>query len=173
VADNAERPVGHDQPVGADSQPRKLPPPSEQAAGVEAALGDAERALVAGDVAKARVFLSKAVTLDAANPHAVVRAGVLALRYEQPELAIQVLKPAQSRFSDSAALERTLGMAHYRKGDFPAAQTSLERAISLDKSHALSYLLMGCTLEKLGQTQAAAAHLDQARRLDPRLNVHP
>jgi tetratricopeptide (TPR) repeat protein len=173
VADSAERQVRHDQPAGTDAVPRKLPQPTEKAVSIDAALGDAERALVGGDLDKARVFLSKAVSLDAASPHTPVRAGVLALRYEQPELAIQVLKPAQGRFPDSAALERTLAMAQYRKGDFAAAQTSLEHALSLDKSHALSYLLMGCTLEKLGQTEAAGAHLDQARRLDPRLNVRP
>jgi hypothetical protein len=37
----------------------------------------------------------------------------------------------------------------------------------------LAYLLMGCTLDKLGQAEAAKSHLEQARRLDPRLRAQP
>jgi Tfp pilus assembly protein PilF len=175
VTDNAQQ-AGHADPIVTDSPaeaPRPLPPAPDEPPGLEKALADGERALASGDVPKARALLSKAVTLDPNNPHVLVRAGVLALRYEQSDLAIQLLQPASSRLTDSAALARTLGMAYYRKADYASAQGALDRALSLDKTHALSYLLMGCTLEKLGQSQSAEAHYEHARRLDPRLNVRP
>jgi tetratricopeptide (TPR) repeat protein len=38
----------------------------------------------------------------------------------------------------------------------------------LDNTHALSYFLMGSTLAKLGEREAAAKHFEQARALDPK-----
>jgi Tfp pilus assembly protein PilF len=95
----------------------------------------------------------------------------LSLRHNQPELAIRILEEAKSRFPQNAAIPRSLGAAYYRSGDFKAAQTVLNQAIALDKSCALSYLLMGCTLSKLGQSAAAEEHFRQAQLLDPRYTV--
>src|SRR5262249_29592276 len=111
---------------------------------IDNSLADAERALAGGDAAKARRLLSQVLSQNSDNPQVPVRAAVLALRYEQADMAIYLLQPAATRFSDSAAVSRTLGMAQYRKGNYTAAQTALSRALSLDKSNALAYLLMGC-----------------------------
>ncbi len=138
---------------------------------VESALDRAERALEVGDVAAARGSLSRAIALAPDDPQVPVLAAVLALRHEQSELAVFVLQPAAARFADSPAVHRTLGTALYRQSDYPAAKGSLERALSLDKSSALAYLLMGCTLEKLGQSEAAKSQFEEAHRLDPRLSA--
>ena len=67
-----------------------------------------------------------------------------------------------------APLYRLLGTAHYRRGEYQAAQIALRQALSLDKSDALSYFLMGSTLLKLGQSETAARCYAEAARLDPR-----
>jgi tetratricopeptide (TPR) repeat protein len=138
---------------------------------VEQALDDAHNAIMSDDVQKARDLLTKAVSLDTQTPRVAIRAAVLALRQRHPELAIFVLQPLAERFNDSAALHRTLGTAYYRHHDYQDALSALEQALSLDNSNALSYLLLGCTLEKLGQSETAKTHLEQAGRLDPRLRV--
>jgi tetratricopeptide (TPR) repeat protein len=140
---------------------------------VERAFDDAERQLIAGDIPAARDALARAVSFESDKPRLPIRAAVLALRHQQPQLAVFVLRPLADRFVDSAAFQRTLGTACYRAGDYPSAQSALEQALSLDKSSALAYLLMGCTLEKLGHLEAARTHLEQARRLDPRLRLQP
>jgi predicted Zn-dependent protease len=132
-------------------------------------LAEAERAFVAGDLPTARLLLTQAIAREPDNPELVVRAAVLALRHEQPDTAVLLLQPAAGRFSDSAAIPCTLATAYYRQGDYGAAQRALQQALSLDNSNALAYLLMGCTLEKLGQSAAAKSQFEQARRLDPRL----
>ncbi|MBI3836511.1 MAG: tetratricopeptide repeat protein [Planctomycetia bacterium] len=132
-------------------------------------LADAERAFTAGDVPTARSLLTQAIAFEPDDAELLVRAAVLSLRHEQPDTAVFLLQPTAGRFSDSAAVQRTLGTAYYRQGDYGAAQRALQQALSLDKSNALAYLLMGCTLEKLGQSAAAKSHFEQARRLDPRL----
>jgi hypothetical protein len=40
----------------------------------------------------------------------------------------------------------------------------------LDNSAGLSYFLMGCTLKKLDQPEAAASHFARAAELDPRFD---
>ena len=93
------------------------------------------------------------------------------LRANQPKVAVELLTPAAKQFPNSAAVHRMLGVAHYRMGDYKSSQVALQQALSLDKSSALSYLLMGCTLAKLGQKEAAEAHFRQARTLDPRYRL--
>lgn len=68
----------------------------------------------------------------------------------------------------SEALYRVLGAAHYRRGEYQAAQNALAQALSLDKSDALAYFLMGSTLAKQGQSETAARCFAEAARLDPR-----
>jgi tetratricopeptide (TPR) repeat protein len=68
----------------------------------------------------------------------------------------------------AAALYRVLGTAHYRLGEYQAAQAALAQALSLDKSDALSYFLMGSTLDKLADHEAAQRNYSEAARLDPR-----
>ncbi len=84
-----------------------------------------------------------------------------------------MLQPVAQRFNDSAALVRTLGVAYYRQRDYQRAQRAFEQALSLDNSSGLAYVLMGCTLEKLNQPEAAQANFERARSLDPRLRLQP
>jgi len=134
-------------------------------------LSDAQRQLAAGDATTARRTLQQAVATSPDDVRLTVRAAVLALRAEQSELAVALLEPAAMRHTDSAVVHRTLATAYYRQKEYYAAQRSLERALSLDKSNALAYLLMGCTLEKLGNQSAAKSYFDEAGRLDPRLSA--
>jgi tetratricopeptide (TPR) repeat protein len=92
-----------------------------------------------------------------------------ALRSNQPELAIRIANDGIRRYDDYAGLYRTLGTAHYRQGDYRAAQVALRQAVSLDKSHPLSYFLLSATLKKLGEEDEARRCLAQAESLDPAL----
>jgi Flp pilus assembly protein TadD len=100
-------------------------------------------------------------------------AAVYSLRQDRPEAAIAIATAGLQNFPDSPALYRVLGMAQYRHGDFAAARVSLGRALSLDKSNALAYFLMGSTLARLGEADAARKQFDKAARLDPRYGNSP
>jgi tetratricopeptide (TPR) repeat protein len=95
-------------------------------------------------------------------------AAVSALRHNQAELAVQIANEGIHTAGESAELYRTLGAAQYRLGQHPEAQVSLGKSLSLDKSNALAYFLMGCTLNKLGEHEKADEHLQKARQIDPR-----
>ena len=110
----------------------------------------------------------KAIALEPQNRQIPISAAVSALRHNHPEVAVTLLEPSQDAFADSAVARRILGMAYYRLGDYESSQVALQQALSLDKSSALSYFLMGCTLVKLGQPAVAEIHFRQARTLDPR-----
>ncbi len=102
------------------------------------------------------------------NPQTAISAAAAAMRAGRPELAVKLLVPAAQRFPESAAVHRALGAAFYMTGDYQSSQVAIQKALSLDKSSALSYLLMGRALAALGQHEAAEANFRQARELDPR-----
>ena len=131
-------------------------------------LAAAEAALTQGDLVQARLRLSEFLAGAADRGEAAVAAGVVALKHGHPALAVELLQPVRPGETVSAAHHRTLATAWYRLGDYAAAEAELRQALLLDKSSALSYFLMGCTLSQRGQKEAAEANFQQARTLDPR-----
>jgi uncharacterized protein HemY len=95
----------------------------------------------------------------------------MALRHNRPHVAVTIAREALDRHPQSAALYRLLGTAYYRSGEYGSSQVALRQALLLDKSSALAYLLMGCTLAKLGQAEQAETCFAQARRFDPRYTL--
>jgi tetratricopeptide (TPR) repeat protein len=81
------------------------------------------------------------------------------------ELASRGLAATPER---AVALYRVLGTAHYRRGEYQAAQGALAQALSLDKSDALTYFLMGSVLDKLNDHDGAGRCYAEAARLDGR-----
>lgn len=130
-----------------------------------------QTALADDDLATARECFHRAIALDPDDSQTPISAAVAAMRANRPRLAVEILAPAAERFTKSAGIYRALGAAYYRAGDCKSAQVALRKALSLDNSNALSYLLMGCTLAKLGQNEAAESHLRQARALDSRYSI--
>ncbi len=134
-------------------------------------LNKADEALKVGSGELALAYIRKAVAVRPDNPQIPVSAAVLALRHNQPDIAVAVAEDALRLFPNSAVLHRTLGTGYYRQGDYRSSQVVLQQALSLDKSSALSYFLVGLTLVKLGQSDAAEANFRQARRIDPRYTI--
>jgi tetratricopeptide (TPR) repeat protein len=96
---------------------------------------------------------------------------VSAIKHDELELAVEIAQSGIKAFPESAGLYRALGTAQYRLGDLTEAKAACEQALSLDKAHPLSYFLMGSTLKKLGQTEAAEQYFRQARQLDARYSA--
>lgn len=134
-------------------------------------INDGRAVLREGSPAVALEYFRRARQLQPDNPQIAITSAVCALESNQPEMAVALLEEASVAYPRSAALCRTLGLAHYRCGDYRASQLVLQQSLSLDNSSALAYFLMGCVLNKLGQHQPAEAHLRQARLLDPRYNA--
>jgi tetratricopeptide (TPR) repeat protein len=138
------------------------------------------KALAEGSPQTALAHFRKEAELHPDNPQILISAASAALRYNQPAVAVELLRTAvasgetpqnRGRLANSAAAHRILGAAYYKLGEFHLSQTALQQALSLDKSNALSYFLMGCTLAKLGQVDAADVNFRQAQAFDPRYTV--
>jgi Flp pilus assembly protein TadD len=145
--------------------------PAEGDGSIAGRLRQGDAALAEGSPATALSYFRQAAALKPDNPQILVAAAAAALRHNQPRVAVDLLAPAQKRFGDVPAVHRILGASYYRLGDYSSSQLALQQALSLDKSNALAYFLMGCTLAKLGQTESAEAHFRQARAMDPRYTV--
>lgn len=161
--------------VGQDHTTGKPPSPAADDARLadlpEAAkklLAKGDAALSADAVDSAHRFFRQAQQAARQEPQVAISAAVMAMRHDELELAAEVAGDGLKAFPRSAGLYRVLGTVRYRLGDYPAARQALEEAIALDNSQALSYFLMGSTLLKLGQPEAAERHFQQARRLDAR-----
>jgi tetratricopeptide (TPR) repeat protein len=133
-----------------------------------AALLLAETKLAARQPSEAAELLKGIVKVTPQDEHCRRDAAVLALRYNESQLAVDLLQTAPAPQSPSPALLRTRGVAHYRCGDYAAAEAALEQALVLDNRSALAYFLMGCTQSRLGQKSRADAAFEQAARLDAR-----
>ena len=131
-------------------------------------LAEGEKALVAGDCQATMEFFNQAMSIIPHDPQIPTMAAVSALQLNRPDVAVSIAKEATARFPGYAALHRVLGVACYRSGDYEFSQVVLQQALSLDNTNALTYFLQGCTLSKLGKTEAAEAHFSQAAKLDPR-----
>lgn len=129
----------------------------------------AELKLSMNDTAKAKEALGKFA--ETADQQGAVSAAVLALRYNQPRLAIELLQREQPGEGASAACLRTLGVAYYRCGDYAAAKASLEQSLALDNTSGLAYFLLGSTHSRLGEQARADAALEQAARIDARFQT--
>ncbi len=131
-------------------------------------LGEGEKALARGDCEAAMALFRRAVRVIPDDPQIPTLAAVSALQLNRADVATRLAREATVRFPGSAALHRTLGVACYRSGDYESSQVVLQQALSLDNTNALTYFLQGCTLSKLGKSEAARVHLRQAATLDPR-----
>jgi tetratricopeptide (TPR) repeat protein len=134
-------------------------------------LAQGQAALKSDDPTAALRCYREASALRPDDPQIPLAASSMALRSNRPDVVVDLLTPLEKQFSTSAPLKRALGTAYYRLGNYQAAEVSLQQALSLDKSSALAYFLMGCTLAKLGQPTAAEEHLRQAQLIDPRYTL--
>lgn len=131
-------------------------------------IDDGAKALAADSRQNARDCFLRARRAAPKDPKIPIRTGVLALKHDELELAIEIAEDGIRAFPESSGLFRILGTAQYRLGQLDAAKASFEQSLSLDKSNPLAYFLLGSTLKKLGQTEAAERNFRQARQLDPR-----
>jgi tetratricopeptide (TPR) repeat protein len=161
-----------EMPADAQAQPAPR-------AGVQAKVSPYEHlhrgttALAAGAPHSAQSYFQRALQAAPGDEKLALSIAVLALRHDQPELAIELATQALEHHPRSAALYRVVGTAQYRLDHWKAAQVALQQAIHLDNAQALSYFLMGCTLSKLGQPDAADWNYRQARQLDARYALKP
>ena len=112
--------------------------------------------------------LRSSMAADPGNMQIPVRAAISALQNEQSERAVELAQAGLAEYPDCAALQRTLGAAYYRLGDYHRAEEALRQALSLDKANASTYFLLGCAVRKLGDATAAEPYFQQARQLDPK-----
>ena len=125
-------------------------------------------ALQAAEPDVARAEFTAAMTRRPKDSQLVIDAAVQSLKYEQPELALELAERGRKNFPRSAALARLEGTAAYQLGRYPEAERALRQSLSLDNSQGLTYFLLGSVLNRLGDSEAAERHFRDAARLDRR-----
>lgn len=129
-------------------------------------LDRAEHHFLAARPHEAAAALRQAALHDPSNRHIALAAAVMAIRHNQPRLAVERIEALPPHLAQSVPLQLALGTAWYRLGDDARAEAAFRRAIDLDNTHPLSYFLLGCTLKRRGAAKDAEAAWAQAARLD-------
>ncbi len=109
----------------------------------------------------------KALALDAQLPLAHMLLGEVALVGEHTAEAIAEFEAEQHRNPLNGAVYDRLGDAYTRKGDYPAAQQVLQRAVLLEPNSTGPYILLGKVLLKRGDPATASGYLERAEKMDP------
>ncbi len=162
---NPDHPVVKPASLAQPEPTAALPTDGERAKDLAEA---ARQAAKLGRKDEAARHFRRAVAANPYDPQISIQAATCALRLDDADLAAEMARDGLQRHPRSAALHRVLAVTYYRLGDYAGSQVSAQQALSLDKSSALSYFLLGSALARMGQTEAAATHLRQACRLDPR-----
>ena len=136
-------------------------------------LSEAESVLAAGDLSQAAVLLHDAVHAEPQNQQLPYSTSVALLRGGHAPLAVDLLEAAVTLHPRHVHLQRLHGAALIEAERFAEAQVALQQALSLDNSSALTYFLLGISLEAQGQAEAARLHRLQATKLDPRFSAIP
>ena len=101
------------------------------------------------------------------NSFAMENLGVLALRRQSPEDAIELLSRAASLAPERASAHYNLGVAHITALRFAAAKECLLRAIELDSEFAAAYNNLGNLYRYLGDPVSAIRYYARALELAP------
>ncbi len=120
------------------------------------------------DSRRTATLIAEFVNRHETEPDVLAQAGKFLLQRNQPNLALHLLESALEQQTESAAVYRVIAMAYYRTGDYEASRRALHFSLSLDKSSALSYFLMGATLSKLGMSEPAERSYRRSVQIDPR-----
>lgn len=114
-------------------------------------------------------FFRKAMDLEPNNVKILIDASAAALRLNHPSVTLDLIEPRLDQFPESVPIRHIFGMAYYHRGNYPRAEAVFTEAVSLDKSNALSYALLGYASAALGKTETAAWSRQRALELDPRI----
>ena len=87
------------------------------------------------------------------------------VKLRNPEQAVKAAKEAVHLAPNSGGYWNTLGVAHYRAGDWKAALTALDRSLELRPGDAFDFFFLAMVHRKLGHRNEARMHYDQALQL--------
>ncbi len=109
----------------------------------------------------------KALALQPDLPEAHMLLGEVALAQAHVDEAITELTAEGKRNPLNGAVYDRLGDALSRKGDYAAAQQTLQRALLLEPNSTGPYILLGKVLLKRNDPATAAGFLERAEHMDP------
>lgn len=97
---------------------------------------------------------------SAANPVAYAKQLIEENKLDE---AIRTLNALQQQHPETSGLQYQLGLAYYRKGDFPQAQSALARAMEQDPQNREAVQLRGLSLFQMGRPAEAIPYLKQVQ----------
>ena len=114
-----------------------------------------------GELAKAKVALQKALTMDADHARARTLLGIAYFRENLIDAAIHELQHAVKLDPNSEIALHTLGTAFLQKEAWTSAIDTLKKLIEIAPFHAKAYFSLGTAYRRIGEIEAAHENLQR------------
>ncbi len=126
-----------------------------------------------GKEEKAITLYTKALSLNKANPHALVKLGNINYKANDTNQAIENYHLAVKEKPDDAHLRFNLGLCLQQKEMWPEAAEQFAKAAELDSHHLKAHIYAASAYEKTQQPESAISLLERATALDPQsFDIH-
>jgi predicted O-linked N-acetylglucosamine transferase (SPINDLY family) len=130
-----------------------------------ALLREGQQHHAAGRLREAQDAYRRALAIDPGHPETLAVSGILAGQAGQFDTAVALLSRALKRDPRNAQIHHNLGETYRQLEDFSNAQTSLRRAIELNRDHYDAYQSLAELLLSESARQQAAGHAAAAHEL--------
>ena len=124
-------------------------------------------ALERGEADVAIDFVERAIGLQRKNPDYLNLLGVAYAELGRHDDALAALRKSLRERPVAAEPHYNVGKVHYKIDDFVGAREAFSRAIALDARYPGARYMLGCTLLRLGELEAAAANARTALADEP------
>jgi tetratricopeptide (TPR) repeat protein len=124
-----------------------------------------------GDLERARLAYEEALKLSPRRVDALSNLGLVYLNLGAHDKAIEPLSQALAIKSDLHMVRVALAFAHFRTGQFGAAEREVARVVAADPGNSKALHLLGLSLLKLDRIPEGVTALEAALQVDPKNSV--
>jgi len=137
-------------------------------------LGEAEKALVNGELDRALIEAEELLDEDPSHKKALELVSQAALGMGDVIMALEALNRFIDLHTPDARMLHALAVARFQSVDYPGALVAAEQAASLDRTLTAAWYYQGLALERLGRLEDATRCFSQASELEPEnFPIHP
>ncbi|MFK7850931.1 MAG: tetratricopeptide repeat protein [Akkermansiaceae bacterium] len=127
----------------------------------------ATKAYLSGRLLSTRELFEIMVEQHPGHVPALCKLGVVQLKLNEPEKALESFQRAIELDNSNAYANRMLGYSYLKAGDIPSAELFLKRALDMAPNDSKSYLLLGTIAYRLGRLSEAESQFKGAISADP------
>ena len=130
-------------------------------------LGEAEKALVTGELDRALIEAEELLDEDPSHKKALELVSQAALGMGDVIMALEALNRFTELHTPDSRMLHALAVARFQAVDYPGCLAAAEQATALDRDLAAAWHYQGLSLERMGKASTAKTRFKKAAALEP------